>query len=282
MQARFVTDTAVVDVNSEQINTSIDVRSEEQTGRITATSSYSVKNHKDLAGRDLEEQHPISAITGLEDALADKQGTLTAGVGIDITDNVISNTQTSAEWGNITGDIDNQLDLQQELSGLAGQISDNHDTIVEMAQTLNSYGNVVTHDADEFATASQGAKADTALQPNDNITELTNNAGFITGITSTDVTNALGYTPYNSSNPSGYTSNVGTVTSVNNTSPDSNGNVTINLPDTQIQSDWNQSDDTADRRNELRLLHDRHRPQGRTFRPALQIPSGPRIQRHGP
>ena len=50
-------------------------------------------------------------------------------------------------------------------------------------------------------------------------------------LTSSDVTTALGYTPYNSSNPSGYTSNVGTVTSVNNTSPDSGGNVTLTLPD---------------------------------------------------
>ena len=34
--------------------------------------------------------------------------------------------------------------------------------------------------------------------------DLTNWAGFITGITSGDVTTALGYTPYNSTNPSGY------------------------------------------------------------------------------
>lgn len=100
--------------------------------------------------------------------------------------------------------------------------------------------------------------------------DLNNDAGFITGITSSDVTTALGYTPYNSSNPSGYqanvietvkvngtaltptnkavdisvpsavtettvsgwgfTKNVGTVTSVNNTSPDANGNVTISIP----------------------------------------------------
>ena len=44
--------------------------------------------------------------------------------------------------------------------------------------------------------------------------ELTNNSGFITGITANNVTTALGYTPYNSSNPSGYTTNTGTVTSV--------------------------------------------------------------------
>lgn len=37
--------------------------------------------------------------------------------------------------------------------------------------------------------------------------DLTNNAWFITGITSSDVTTALWYTPYSSSNPSWYTSN---------------------------------------------------------------------------
>lgn len=54
--------------------------------------------------------------------------------------------------------------------------------------------------------------------------------GYIKGISSSDVTNALGYTPYNSTNPNGYTSNVGTVTSVNNTSPDANGNVSVTIP----------------------------------------------------
>lgn len=58
----------------------------------------------------------------------------------------------------------------------------------------------------------------------------TNPNGYITGITSSDVTTALGYTPYNSTNPSGYTSNVGTVTSVNNTQPDANGNVSLSIP----------------------------------------------------
>jgi hypothetical protein len=37
-----------------------------------------------------------------------------------------------------------------------------------------------------------------------NNNQLTNGAGYITGITSGNVTTALGYTPYNSSNPSGY------------------------------------------------------------------------------
>lgn len=57
--------------------------------------------------------------------------------------------------------------------------------------------------------------------------DLSNGAGFITGINSGDVTTALGYTPYDSSNPNNYTSNVGTVTSVDNIGPDNNGNVTL-------------------------------------------------------
>lgn len=63
------------------------------------------------------------------------------------------------------------------------------------------------------ATSAQGALADTALQPNDNISELVNDAG--------------------------YTTNIGTVTSVNNTSPDSAGNVTLSIPAAQVNSDWN-------------------------------------------
>ena len=59
--------------------------------------------------------------------------------------------------------------------------------------------------------------------------DLTNDSGFITSVTSSDVTNALGYIPYNSSNPNGYTSNTGTVTSVNNVSP-VNGNVSLTIP----------------------------------------------------
>ena len=45
----------------------------------------------------------------------------------------------------------------------------------------------------------------------------TNPAGYISGISGSDVTTALGYTPYNATNPAGYTTNTGTVTSVSGT-----------------------------------------------------------------
>ena len=57
-----------------------------------------------------------------------------------------------------------------------------------------------------------------------------NGTSVLTGITNTMVVNALGYTPYDSNNPDGFTDNVGTVTSVNNNTPDSNGNVSLTIP----------------------------------------------------
>ena len=144
--------------------------------------NVSNNDHNLLSNRDLEDQHPISAITGLQDAL----------------DNV------DASWGNISGDIDDQTDLKDALDTLKGGITANHDEIGRIGQTIGTYGNIVTHNASEFATVAQGELADSALQAGDNVSELVNNAGYITGITSSDVTTALGYTPYNSSNPSGY------------------------------------------------------------------------------
>jgi len=51
---------------------------------------------------------------------------LAAGTGIAISDNqgtvTISNTQTSAEWGNITGTLSNQYDLQQVIVTLQNNI----------------------------------------------------------------------------------------------------------------------------------------------------------------
>jgi hypothetical protein len=214
---------------------------------IEATLSLDVTGiteHDKLTNRDLPNQHPIDAITGLREALAAKQDTLVAGLnvqingnvisatdttyvagqGISIVGNVISNTQVSAVWGNITGNIDEQTDLKNALDTLDGKIDSNHTEITAIALTMQSYGNIVTHNTSEFATAAQGLLADSALQPNDNISQLTNDVGYITntalngyatrawvadqgyitGISSGDVITALGYTPYNATNPNGY------------------------------------------------------------------------------
>lgn len=46
-----------------------------------------------------------------------------AGEGISIEDNVISNTQTSAEWGNIDGNIEDQVDLNDLIDSKVGEVA---------------------------------------------------------------------------------------------------------------------------------------------------------------
>ena len=58
-----------------------------------------------------------------------------------------------------------------------------------------------------YVTTQEKSDISTALQPNDNVSDLVNDAGYITGIDSTDISTALWYTPYDSSNPNWYTSN---------------------------------------------------------------------------
>jgi len=65
-----------------------------------------------------------------------------------------------------------------------GQISINENDIATINSTLGTFGNIVTHNVNEFATAAQGALAETALQ----------------SIDSTMVVDALGFTPENQAN----------------------------------------------------------------------------------
>ena len=104
---------------------------------------------------------------------------------------------TSTQWAAINSGINDTL---------VAQITTNQTDITGLDSIISGYGDIVTHDVSEFATSAQGGLADTALQPNDNITELVNNAGYITGIDDSDVITALGYTPYNATNPNGYIS----------------------------------------------------------------------------
>ena len=136
-------------------------------------------------------------------ALTDKQDTLVSGTNIKTINNTsllgsgdisISFSQTQADW--------NQTD------NTAVDYIKNKPTNV--SSFTNDAGYLTSTDLSGYATQTW-----------------VGNQGYITGISSLDVTTALGYTPYSDANPSGYTSNVGTVTSVNNTLPDANGNVTI-------------------------------------------------------
>lgn len=144
------------------------------------------------------------------------------------------------------------LNAYASLSGAllaTNNLSDLNNTAT--ARTNLGLGTAATTAATDYATAAQGALADSALQ---SFTETdpvfssseaasitstdtanwdtayswgdhssagyyaaSNPSGYISSINGTDVTTALGYTPYNSTNPAGYTTNTGTVTSVSGT-----------------------------------------------------------------
>lgn len=65
VEVRFINDTTPVEVTAEQQETSIGVQSETQETEVNVMGLM----HRDLSGRDLPDQHPISAITGLQDIL---------------------------------------------------------------------------------------------------------------------------------------------------------------------------------------------------------------------
>ena len=123
---------------------------------------------------------------------------------------------TAAQWASIQSGI---------TSTDVAQITTNKNDIATINGTLSGFGNIVTHNVDEFATAAQGAKADTALQSIDSAMVVaalgytpynsTNPAGYISGITDSMVVAALGYTPYDASNPDGFISGIDSTDVVN-------------------------------------------------------------------
>lgn len=125
-----------------------------------------------------------------------KQDVLTAGTGIDITGNVISNTQTSAEWGSITGTLEDQTDLNSALG-------DKQDTLVSGTniKTINNIsllgagdiqiggGSGGTSNYNELANkpqingvtlAGNQSTSDLGINIPTKVSDLNNDSGFIT------------------------------------------------------------------------------------------------------
>ena len=133
----------------------------------------------------------------------------------------ITFTQGGTTKGTITLNQSGDQTIEFDAGGSGGGAVD----------SVNGQTGTVVLDAEDV-----GALPDTTVIPTDTA-DLTNGAGFITssalsgyatetwvgqqgyltGITSSDVTTALGYTPYNSTNPSGYQANVIETVKVNGT-----------------------------------------------------------------
>lgn len=66
VNAHFINDTTPVEVHGENEQTTVNVTSQTESKRVEV---YSAGDHSNLTGRNLPDQHPISAITGLQDIL---------------------------------------------------------------------------------------------------------------------------------------------------------------------------------------------------------------------
>ena len=177
-------------------------------------------------------------------------GSYTAGTGIDITNDVIS--------------IDNSIVTTNTVQTITSQKTFNSKISVKDISNLTG-----TTILETYAGNTNVGTSNTSLLLKSNLTrpyfnntstqlallsdvptdtsDLTNGAGYITGITSGDVTTALGYTPYNSSNPNGYITNSALtpyVLSADLASVATSGSYNDlsnkpTIPSAQVNSDWN-------------------------------------------
>jgi hypothetical protein len=148
--------------------------------------------------------------------------------GTSITDNS-SNWNTAFSWGNHASAGYSTASNTQTFTNKTWNGVAIADTYISSAATWNAkesaltfstglsrVGNTITNTITQYTdalaraahsfTAGSGAYNSTTgvITIPTNTNQLTNGAGFITGITSGNVTTALGYTPYNATNPSGY------------------------------------------------------------------------------
>lgn len=90
--------------------------------------------------------------------------TYTAGTGIDITNGVITNTQTSAEWGNITGTLSDQTDLQNALDGKA----DTSDIPTKVSDLTNDSG-FIDKDVNNLTNYDTSTAVDTKISNSEEV-----------------------------------------------------------------------------------------------------------------
>ena len=178
--------------DGEEVSMSLDEADEVQFG---VGEAIVIKDHAILDNRDIPDQHPISAITGLSatlDELLDDIPTKVSQLQNDsgfLTSAVTSfNGSTGAVVYTAPVNSVNNKTGAVILSAIdVGALPDSTVIPTKTSQLNNDSG---------FITSASVPTKTSDLQ---------NDSGFITGINSTDVTTALGYTPYNgATNPNGY------------------------------------------------------------------------------
>ena len=118
-------------------------------GNVDNTSDLEKPNLQQAA-LDLKQNVLVQGenITITGDTISAKDTTYTAGDGIDITNGVISNTRISAEWGNITGTLSSQTDLNTALGNKADKSTTY--TKEEVNSAINEVGTKANKNAEDI------------------------------------------------------------------------------------------------------------------------------------
>lgn len=128
------------------------------------------KHYVDTQVADLQEQIDAEELRAkaAEDVLDGKidAETTRAELAEGVLDDKITAEENRAKG--VEGDLSELTTTDK--SDLVSAINEVDGDVASIEETVEGYGDIVTHDADEFATAAQGEKADTALQSED-ITE---------------------------------------------------------------------------------------------------------------
>lgn len=200
---------------------------EQETGKSLSSNDYTNAEKTKLAGIDTgAEVNVIESITvnGIQATITGKSASVTIPTG----DGAISQISVNGVAQTVTqGAVDITVPTQvSDLTDGANVVKDANYvhtdvnftnaknlklTGIEDGAEVNIINKIKVNGTEQ--TITQRA-VDISVPTNTN--QLTNGAGFITGISSTDVTTALGFTPYNSSNPQEYQTATEVQTAINN------------------------------------------------------------------
>lgn len=222
-----------------------------KTGAVALTST-------DVGAAPATHIHAIADITGLQTALNNKVGVgapiaysvltgaptlstvATSGSYVDLTNKpVIPAAQINSDWSATSG-IAQILNKPTTISGFG--ITDAV-TQSSLSSSLGSYAttsalnsglstklNIPTGTILQYIRG-DGSLASFPSIPTvpTNLSAFTNDAGYLTGVSSTQIATALGYTPYNgATNPNGYVSQTGARASISITNTGTSGAATYN------------------------------------------------------
>lgn len=114
----------------EEIREEVEEFSETKQDTLTAGNNITITDENVISATDTTYIAGSNIQISDENVISATNTTYTAGTGIEITEeNVINNIQSGAVWGNITGALSEQTDLNNALTGLSNDISDKQDII---------------------------------------------------------------------------------------------------------------------------------------------------------